>query len=537
MRKFFLITIISSLSLSRALAVDFMTSARGGGMGFSYFLLADDPSGAVYNPAGVGYAKGWQSYLMMNLQNNRDYVVQQEEPYNGRFAIVYPLGEIGGLAVNTQQSGSLEKITGVPTVNNGVATFAREFAPGWSAGASFKYLYETMFGERSAYDFDLGISYRSSLGIIGAAAAENIMRAKLSPDYLGYEEYLPRRERVGLGYAVASRQWRASFTTAAQLEESGISQKYSTLLVNAGTEWWLLTEKPVSLGLRAGYTFGKGVSQDLTADYSGLSGGLSVNFKVGINDLRLDYGIKTYPYENSQGSAQVDHFLALNYGWGGVPDYRLREVEYAEEQPAPYKPEIPEQQAAAPELQPAALVQQPAAPEQQAVAPVQQPAAPVKEPAVPAKQPAAPEQRPKIDSREIAAIPEAAETSVPAVDKDTDFGARSYHKYDVLMDVTNISSADFRRIVFYLKPQGIIKTNNWKLYIFRAKIKDWSDEEIDRWALKVIEGRGVPPLNVVWDGISGDGKFLPTGKYYYVLTAEDSDGQYYATKWYNFRLE
>jgi len=131
----------------------------------------------------------------------------------------------------------------------------------------------------------------------------------------------------------------------------------------------------------------------------------------------------------------------------------------------------------------------------------------------------------------------SAGTATPVLDNDTDFGARNYYKYDVIMDAANISTAEFKRIVFYLRRQGIIKTNNWKLYIFRAKIKIWSEEEIDRWALKILEGRGVPPLNIVWDGISRDGKLLPAGKYYYVLTAIDADGRSYATKWHNFRLE
>ncbi len=114
---------------------------------------------------------------------------------------------------------------------------------------------------------------------------------------------------------------------------------------------------------------------------------------------------------------------------------------------------------------------------------------------------------------------------------------QAYIKYDVMMDAADISAADFKRIVFYLRPQRVLMTNNWTLYVFRAKIKNWSEEEIDRWALKVIDGRGVPPLNVVWDGIARDGTLLPPGKYYYILTAEDANGNRYATKWHDFKLE
>lgn len=476
MKRVILLAILAMILSSSALADDFMTSARGGGMGFSYFMLADDPSGAVYNPAGVGYIRGWQSYLMADFQDNYEYLNRNEDPYNGRFAIVYPFREVGAFAVNLQQSGSLAKVTGIPTVNHGVITYAREFMPGWSAGASFKYLYETMFGKRKAYDFDIGLTYRAPMGLIGSAAMENIIRAKMSPDYLGFEEYLPRRSRFGLGYTTTADSWRAAFLAAGQIEESGITEKYTTTLVNMGTEWWLLTGKPVSLGLRGGYTFGKGVSSDLKADYSGLSAGVSVNFRVGVNDLRLDYGIEPYPFEITDGSTQIDHYIGISYGWGGVPDYKISEEKYADDdfiirEEKTYQPPVKEKEYA------------------------------------------------------------------PVIDEDTDFDSRSFLQYDVMMDVADISAVNFKRIVFYLRPQKIIMTNHWKLYIFRAKIKSWADEEIDRWALKVIEGKGVPPLNVVWDGVSRDGKLLPAGKYYYVLTATDPEGNSYATKWHMFKLE
>lgn len=481
MKKIVLVSIFILLVGSPSFAVDFMTSARGGGIGFSYFVLADDPSGAIYNPAGVGYIGGIQSYLMFDFENDYDYTVQEEDPYSGRFAVLYPLRDIGVIAINTNQSGSLEKITAVPTVNHGTVTYARAFA-GWSAGASFKYLFETMYGERSAYDFDMGISYKSSLGVIASAAFENITRARMSPDYLGYKEYLPRRERFGLGYVLNSTEWQAAFMAAGQVEESGISEKHTTALMNIGSEWWLLPRQKVSLGLRTGFTFGEGVRRDLVESYSGLSGGLSVNFKLGVNDLRLDYGVRIYPYETSDGSVPIDHLLAFNYGWGGVPDYSFKQERKFGDDIEPVRPEVPERQ--------------------------------------------------RIDVRL-----EGEDEDISAVDKDTDFDAGKYLKYDIVMDVADISTAGFRRIVFYLRPQQILRTNNWKLYVFRAKIKNWNEEEIERWALKVIGGRGVPPLNVVWDGISSNGTLLPPGKYYYILTAEDVLGNSFATKWHHFKIE
>lgn len=483
MRRLISILILIQLLCFSAAAADFLTGARGGGMGFSYFVLADDPSGALYNASGLGFARGWQSQFMYNQRNDYEYSAWPEEPYSGQLAIVYYKPELGGFALNTLQRGSFSDMTGVPTINYAVVSFGREFAPGWSAGGSGKYLTETMFGKRSAFDFDLGITYRSRIGVIAAATAENIIRSRLSPEYLGVAEYLPRRGRLGLGYSYGAQQWQAAFVLAGQLEESGISQKYTTALLNLGTECWFSPFGQISVGARAGYAFGEGIRYDIESDYSSLSAGISLNFRLGVNDLRLDYSLMTYPYETTDGSTPLDHFLGVTYGWGGVPEYSADgEEDFGLDQPEPYQK------------------QQPPGPE-------------------------------------IFNPPPGSDIKPPIIDEDTDFDSRQYQRLDMDMDVTDISSIDFKRIVFYLRPERIIKTNRWKLYVFRAKIKSWSEEEIDRWALKIIEGSGVPPINVVWDGISHDGKLLPPGKYYYILTAEDMEGQHFATKWHKFKLE
>ncbi len=481
MRKLILTLVVIQLLCFSAVAADFLTGARGGGMGFSYFVLADDPSGVLYNPSSLGYLGGWQTQLMYNNQNDYNYKPWKENPYLGQFAVTYYRFGLGGFAFNALQSGSFSRLTGVSTINHAVFSYGRQFAPGWSAGASQKYLTETMFGERSAVDFDLGLTFRSRHGIIAAVAAENISRSRLSPDYLGIAEYLPRRERLGLGYVHNAGEWQAAFLLAGQLEESGILQKYTTALFNFGTEWWFVPYSRFSVGARTGYTFGKGLDNDVRSGYSGFAAGISFNYKIGFDDLRLDYALKTYPYETNDGSIPLDHFVAVTFGWGGVPSYSAYEDEYEEEAPA-------------------AVYQPPAEPE-------------------------------------IFNPPPGSKIKPPVIDKDTDFRSRRYQRFDVDMDVSDISSMDFKRIVFYLRPQRILRTNSWKLYVFKAKVKNWSEKEIGRWALKVIEGKGLPPINVVWDGMSRDGTLLPAGNYYYILTAEDMEGQYFATKWHKFKLE
>jgi hypothetical protein len=299
---------------------------------------------------------------------------------------------------------------------------------------------------------------------------------------MGIAERLPRRERFGGAYILESDNYQAAFLLASQIQQAGILEDQTTFLTNIGTEWWFNQYGAFSYGARLGYTLGKGTLNDVNSDYNSFSGGISFNYKIGTNDIRVDYSIETFPYETVDGSNPVNHYMALNFGWGGVPSY--------------HRADTPEKFTAIP---PAAKVEAPPA-----------------------------------EYDETEKVPEVNKNPI---DRDTEFDSGKYERYDVEMDVSDVSSMDFKRIVFYIRPQSLINTNSWKLYIFKAKIKKWSEENIDRWALKVIEGKGVPPINVVWNGISQDGKLLPSGKYYYILTAVDQEGHHFATAWENFNIE
>jgi hypothetical protein len=482
MKKVVLLASLSVLIGATAFAADFQRSARGGGLGFSYFVLADDPSGALYNPSALGYIKGWQTQLMYEKINNYDYKVVDEKPYYGYFGLVYYKPNLGSFALNSIQSGSFADLTSIPTTNHIVLSYGRQIDKQLCVGASAKYLYETGFGKRSAFDMDLAFSYRTKIGLAGSLALENITRASLSPDYKGIQEKLPRRARLGAGYFITRRDFQTALLLAGQIEESGISQKYSTSLVNVASEWWFFQNKPFSLGARAGMTFGKAVQYDTKNDYSDPTAGISFNYKLGLNNIRLDYAWQAYPFKTTDGSTPGNHYVALTFGWGGVPLYPSR---------------------------PRNMVQKHIEPKVETEA-----------------------EKPMIFK-----TPSKIEDEAPLKDKDTDFKAANYLQYNVEMDVSDISSMDLKRIVFYVRPQQVIKTISWKLYVFKAKIKTWSEEETNRWALRVLEGKGVPPINIVWDGNDKSGELVPKGKYYYVLTAVDLKGQNYATEWFNFKLE
>jgi hypothetical protein len=481
MKKSLIAVLIVPLLFAGAFSADFLNSARGGGLGFSFFVLGDDPSGALYNPASLGFINGWQSQFMYNKQNDYGYLAASENPYQGLIGFVYNQPEWGTFSLNTLQSGSMGDGSSIPTVNYIAFSYGREFWSGLAMGTSLKYLDEYGYFERSAFDVDFGITYRTAANIILAASAENIARSKLTPAAAGFAEKLPRRVRAGGAYIQEMNQTQAAFLLGSQIQESGFLQDQTTFLVNAGTEWWFNRFGKMAFATRLGYTFGKGELYDIKSDYSGISGGVSVNYNLGSSSIRIDYSLETFPYETADGSNPINHYMALNFGWGGVPDYSRFEQEesFTQNPPAePYRLDPPQEKSYEP----------------------------------------APEQVEKIDS-------------------DTEFDLSKFERYDVEMDVSDVSTLDAKRLVFYLRPQTLISTNSWKLYIFKAKIKKWDQAEINRWALKVVEGKGVPPINVIWDGISNDGKMLPPGGYYYILTAVDSLGRNFATKWNSFVID
>jgi len=504
MRKSITVAVIVLLMGTMASGADFLANARGGGMGFSYFLLADDPSGALFNPSALGYVCGWQAQLMYENVSDYDYRIVSERPYYGQFGFTYYKPDAGTFAFNSLQSGSFAELTNIPTQNHAALSYGRKLAPNWATGATLKFVKENGFGKRSAFDLDLGFSFRSEQGFAAAAAFENIIRSALTPEYRGVKEYMPRRSRLGAGYFLTRQNFQGALLAAGQFEEYQVTEKLTTSLVNIGTEWWFYQTSPVSFGARTGYSFGKAVRDNLKNDYSGPTAGMSLNFKVGFNNLRLDYAWQMYPFKADEGTAPGNHFLALIFGWGGVPSYPART--------------------------PGARVEETKAPLPKVEVKKPLPKEEIKK-QLPPKGPVTPV------PAQIFKEPAKVEVEPPLKDKDTDFAKSEVLKYNIVMEVNAISSLDFKRIVFYARPQQVVKTTAWKLYIFKAKIKSWTEEETSRWALAKIEGKGVPPVNMVWDGMGSDGQYVPSGKYYYILTAVDAKGQNYATEWFSFKLE
>jgi len=462
---------------------DYQVGTRGEGIGFAFSVLADEPSGALYNPSGAAFIRGWQAQVQ--YQNPSDYGLSmiEETPYGGLAGFNYYQEGFGNIVLNSHQFGSYSDPTSVTTLSSVNLSFARLIDEKWAAGAGFKYMMETNFGERSVFDLDLGLTWRPTAKIAFAAVGENLFKAELTPSIEGYPQHLSRKFRLAGAYHYPKQNFSASLLAGWQLEQAGEIETNNTSLFNAGTELWFGTHNDISLGLRGGYTYGKQTAYAAELDYSRWSAGTSVNFDLQGRDLRVDYAIRSFPYENSEDFL-VDHSLSFTYGWGGVPDYYGQHRE---------------------------------------------------------------------DTYDLTKYEKEQTWQAPVVTGDDSFSEmgsgqtfsgqdvapkkKGYARLNIKTEATQLISGTSPRLIFYLRPDGLIKLSSWKLYVFAAKLKNWQENAVDDFAVHVIEGKGITPLTVIWNGQLDTGAYVKPGKYYFIVVGEDNYGEKYMSKWKKFKIE
>jgi hypothetical protein len=300
--------------------IDNQIGARGQGIGLSFSALADEPFGALFNPAGIAFNRGWQTQLQYARPTRYGFAIEDESPYCGLVGANYHFEKMGNVAFNFNQVGSTSNPTTVTTTSSAALSYARILTPALSGGASVKYLFETNFGERKAFDMDIGFSFRPNANYTIAAVAENVLNAKYTPDWNNTTQHLYRNFRVSGGYFVPLNNVTGAILTGWQLNQAGEIKTVSTSLVNLGTEWWLGTNSNITLGIRGGYTTGQSLLNERKEDYSRVHAGLSLNFNMAGRDLRIDYAFRNYPFEGND-ELNADHAFSLSYGFGGVPSY------------------------------------------------------------------------------------------------------------------------------------------------------------------------------------------------------------------------
>ncbi|MCD6163651.1 MAG: hypothetical protein J7K40_14715 [candidate division Zixibacteria bacterium] len=499
---FAILTIFLCIGIANTQAGNDMSiGARGEGLGFSYSALADEPFGALYNPAGPGYVQGWQAQLQYYMPTSYGYLVD-ESPYGGLLGLNYFHEKYGNIVFNTHQFGSFSDPTSLTTSTNINLAYSRLLNDEFSAGAGFKYVFESNQNERSAFDIDVGLSWRSKYNLSLAAVGENLLKSKLTPDQLYSTEYLSRKFRFAGAYFIPMTNNLGSVLAGWQLEQAGVASTHNTSQFNFGTEWWIATNSSITMGLRAGYTIGKTTVYDTETDLNRWSAGFSLNFDLHGRDFRFDYAIRSYPFESPGENLVADNFISFSYGWGGVPDYYSKHEENNLYDFTSYQMTQPSPIIAEPEI--AAQISEPEQPLLQTTEePIQIVEAPMPPP--------------------ITAAPSPPPTK--------------YKKLNLNLNYAHLNIGNSNRLVFYLKPEGFLNLSSWKLYIFSAKLKDWSETAADSYALHSIGNKGLPPLNVVWDGKLASGQMIRPGKYFFIVMGIDQFGQKSKTKWVKFKVE
>jgi hypothetical protein len=484
--------------------IDNTIGARGEGLGFSFSVLADEPFGALYNPAGTAFINGWQTQMQFVRPTRYGFSQPTESPYMGLAGVNYRFRGLGNVALDINQIGSTSSPTTITTTTAIILSYARLLRRDLAVGANTKYLLETNFGKRKVYDMDLGASYRPEANFAFAAAGENLLKAKYAPDWQGITEHLDRKMRLTAGYFVPLNNTLGTILAGWQMTQAGESKTINTSLVNVGSEWWFATNSNISLAIRGGYTIGQATLAETRADYNRFHAGFSLNFNLAGRDLRLDYGFRSYPFKGN-GEMNADHSIAVSYGFGGVPGYGKKHIksEPVQVRHEEIKPEPPQSEA----------VPAPAESQKQPIPP---PTAQVEQ---------APPVQPPV---------EAPTVKMPAYNQPA--GTGEYLKLAYGLDVSDISIGDERRIVFYLRPTKVVKLTTWKLFIFKAKLKDWNEEKAQAFSLHRIEAKGIPPINVIWNGLLNDGMMVPSGKYFFIMTGADKFGRKYLSDWCKFTI-
>ncbi len=603
---------IAMLFISTARAnLEVNAGARGEGIGFAYSAIADDAFGVLHNPAGIAFSQGWQVQLQYLRPTEYGYSAYLESPYSGLAAIRFHDERFGALAFNAFQSGSTAEPTSITTINAVNLGYARKLASFAAFGLGTKYQFETNYGKRKAFDLDLGVNINPTPNFTLALAGENILRSEMTPTWLNQEAHLDRKARASVAFGIPFGNNLGFLLAGYQAAETqGQSTRWNSLY-NFGSEWWFGILSKVSFGLRGGYAFGKAEYNSTTGDYKRIHAGVSFNLDLGGRDMRLDYGLRTFPFESDENFA-VDQFISFSYGFGGVPQQnRKTKQDFADIQTPSFEPTKP------PDKQPVGMKSVPVEIKPQAIpAPVSESPKPttVSEPDLTIKPTALPEtakpmteptptqfepkpvaatgavpetpKSPKIgepdQTAKKAAAPETALPTTEQLPKPTapveeakpvvepppvlevagidevqtveptknmpppiienmqpakiEPNPADYMKLAVSLDVSDISMMGEKRIVFYIRPERVVKLTSWKLYILKSKLKDWSESKLEADAIHYIEGKGIPPINVIWNGTLRNGGHAPAGKYHFILTGIDKTGQRYISGWCKFGL-
>ena len=259
------------------------SSPRFVGLGGAMVAVADEPSAALWNPAGI-------SWLRRNALQVGSVRLFDDTSING-LGFARPSNSMPSLGFNLLhlKSGEFERTN---ELNESMGTFsegdlvmaltaAQALSPDWSVGASLKLARQTVEDfSGSGMGFDIGVMGRVAGGLKVGASALNLGGPKIK---LREKEEAYDTELRG-GLALTTLDGR-SLTSAEIVHRDGPGAQ-----AKVGTEFWIQ-----SLALRVGYYI------------DNVSAGFSYRFR---NGMQFDYGMADH-------ELGMTHRFGLTFRFGG----------------------------------------------------------------------------------------------------------------------------------------------------------------------------------------------------------------------------
>jgi hypothetical protein len=258
-------------------------SPRAVGLGGAMTAVADEPSAALWNPAGI-------SWLKQNELQVGSVRLFEDTSING-LSFARPSNRMPSFGLNLLhlKSGEFERTN---ELNESMGTFsegdlvfaltaAQNLSPGWSVGANLKLARQSVEDfSGSGLGFDLGVMGRITRGLKVGASALNLGGPKIKLREM--EEAYATELRGGLALSLLEGR---SLTSAEVVHRDGPGTQ-----PRVGTEFWIQ-----SLALRVGYYI------------DNVAAGFSYRFR---NGLQFDYGMADH-------ELGMNHRFGLTYRFGG----------------------------------------------------------------------------------------------------------------------------------------------------------------------------------------------------------------------------
>jgi hypothetical protein len=259
-------------------------SPRSVGLGSAFVAVADEPTGALWNPAGL-------SWLNQN-QVQAGTVRLFEDTSVNSLSFAVPAQRLPSLGVSVislrsgefEQTSELNEPLGEFTAGDiaFLLTAAKNLSTRWSVGANFKVVRQSIEDfEASGFGVDVGMMGQLTDQLRFGVSALNL--AGPSFTLREVDESYPVEFRGGLSLGLLGGNGLVS-VEAAHRDGPGVNFR-------AGTEVWLVS----SLALRLGYYI------------EDIAGGFSYRFA---NGLQFDYGL-------SDHELGMTHRVGLSYRFGG----------------------------------------------------------------------------------------------------------------------------------------------------------------------------------------------------------------------------